>query len=259
MEIGSPTHGEVGRLRALYLDNMERILCNSIYPDASLQFLSEDGSYDAQSLRREGRDWPAVAHTMVGTRRMHQLRTCVEHVLADDVRGDLIETGVWRGGAAIMMRAVLAAYGVSDRTVWVADSFRGLPPPNPEKYPLDEGLNFVDYPDLSVSLESVQANFRKYDLLDDRVKFVEGWFSQTLSGIAATEFAIIRLDGDLYESTMDALTALYPKLSPGGFAIIDDYGAVAACKSAVHDYREAHGITETMEAIDWTGAYWRKR
>ncbi len=257
--MGLPTRGELARLRALYLDNMERILCNSIYPDPSLQFLSEDGSDDAESLRREGRDWPMVAHTMIGARRMAQLRTCVERVLADGVPGDLIETGVWRGGATIMMRAVLAAYGISDRLVWVADSFRGLPRPNPEKYPLDRGLNFVDYVELSVPLEDVKANFRKYDLLDDRVKFVEGWFSETLADIAATQFAVIRLDGDLYESTMDALTALYPRLAPGGFAVIDDYGAVAACRSATHDYRETHAITEPIEKIDWTGVYWRKR
>lgn len=238
---------------------MERILCNSIYPDPGLQFVSADGLDDAESLRREGRDWPIVAHTMIGLRRIHQLRSCVEQVLIDDVPGDLIETGVWRGGATIMMSAVLAAYGVSDRVVWVADSFRGLPAPNPDKYPHDEGLNFVDFAELSVSVEDVKANFRKYELLNDRVKFVEGWFSKTLHSIDAREFAVIRLDGDLYESTMDALTALYPRLSPGGFAIIDDYGAVAACKAATDDYRETNGIVEPVQTIDWTGVYWRKR
>jgi O-methyltransferase len=259
METAPATSGEVARLRALYLDNMERVLCNSIYPDPSLQFLSADGSDDAESLRREGRDWPTVAHTMIGARRIDQLRRCVEQVLDDDVAGDLIETGVWRGGATIMMNAVLEAYGISDRLVWVADSFRGLPRPNPARYPHDKGLDFADFTELSVPLEDVQANFRKYDLLNERVKFVEGWFSETLSGIAASEFVVIRLDGDLYESTMDALTALYPRLSPGGFAIIDDYGAIAACKAATHDYREMHGITEPVQEIDWTGVYWRKR
>src|SRR5665213_893317 len=127
METAPATSSEVARLRALYLDNVERVLCNSIYPDPSLKFVSADGSDDAEALRREGRDWPAVAHTMIGVRRINQLRRCVEQVLADGVAGDLIETGVWRGGATIMMSAVLAAYGISDRLVWVADSFRGLP------------------------------------------------------------------------------------------------------------------------------------
>jgi O-methyltransferase len=259
METDPAARSEVARLRALYLDNMERILCNSIYPDPSLKFLSTDGLDDAESLRCEGRDWPTFAHTMIGVQRINQLRRCVERVLADDVPGDLIETGAWRGGATIMMSAVLAAYGISDRLVWVADSFRGLPRPNPEKYPHDKGLDFVDFAELSVPLEDVKANFRKYDLLNDRVKFVEGWFSETLPSIAAREFAVIRLDGDLYESTMDALTALYPRLSSGGFAIIDDYGAIAACKAATHDYREMHGIIEPVQEIDWTGVYWRKR
>jgi O-methyltransferase len=69
---------------------------------------------------------------------------------------------------------------------------------------------------------------------------------------------VLRLDGDLYESTMDALTALYPKLSPGGYAIVDDYGAIPACRQAVHDYRDAHGITEPIQEVDWTGAYWQR-
>jgi len=259
METAPATSGELARLRALYLDNMERMLCNSIYPDASLQSLRAGDSDDAESLRREGRDWPAVAHTMIGVRRIQQLRGCVEQVLADGIPGDLIETGVWRGGATIMLSAVLAAYGVADRVVWVADSFRGLPRPNAEKYPKDEGLDFADFAELSVPVEDVRANFRKYDLLNERVKFVEGWFSETLSGVAASAFAVIRLDGDLYESTMDALTALYPRLSAGGFAIIDDYGAIPACKAATHDYREMHGIAEPVQEIDWTGVYWRKR
>ena len=70
--------------------------------------------------------------------------------------------------------------------------------------------------------------------------------------------ALLRLDGDLYESTMDALVHLYPKLEPGGYLIVDDYGDIPACRQAVHDYRSRHGITEEIEPIDWTGVFWRK-
>jgi O-methyltransferase len=72
------------------------------------------------------------------------------------------------------------------------------------------------------------------------------------------KLAILRLDGDLYQSTMEVLTALYPKLSAGGFCIIDDYGAIPACRQAVEDYRSANGIEETLVSIDFTGVYWRK-
>ena len=248
---------DVARLQAMYLDVMERILCNSIYGDASTFPDNARGTYDPQR-RNQGSDWPAQAHTMVGAIRLRHLRGCVERVLSDGVPGDFIETGVWRGGASILMRAVLAAYGVEDRLVWLADSFRGIPPPNPEKYPADAGLNFHEYSVFAVSLDEVKANFRAYGLLDDCVRFVEGWFADTLASIPADTFAIIRLDGDLYESTMVALDALYPKLASGGFVVVDDYGSLAVCRAAVDDYRERCGIDVPIGKIDWTGVYWRK-
>jgi O-methyltransferase len=210
-------------------------------------------------VRREGRDWPPTADTMIGLVRLRSLRDCVETVVRDGVPGDLIETGVWRGGASIMMRAVLAAYGVTDRTVHVADSFQGLPKPDVEQHPLDEGDRLWSEEVLAIPVAEVQRRFAHYGLLDDKVRFVEGWFNETLPKLDVDTFAILRLDGDMYGSTMDALTALYPKLAPGGFCIIDDYGAITACKAAVHDYRDANGIDEEIVQIDWTGALWRRR
>lgn len=241
----------------MYLDAMERILCNSVYGDAAIFPESTRGTY-VPELRDDGRDVPASAHTMIGARRLHHLRECAEQVLRDGVPGDFIEAGVWRGGASIMMRAVLAAYGVDDRLVWLADSFRGIPPPNPEKYPADAGMHFEHIAELAVPVHVVQENFRAHGLLDDRVRFVEGLFSDTLEHVPAREFAIVRLDGDLYESTLDALDALYPRLARGGFAIVDDYGAYPACRAAVEDYRTRHGIDDPIETIDWTGVFWRR-
>jgi O-methyltransferase len=246
------------RLRELYLGAMERILCNTIYGDVRIDPGPMKGTYDPE-VRQEGRDWPERAHTMIGARRLRHLRTCAERVLRDGVRGDFIETGVWRGGASIMLRAVLEAYGVDDRLVWLADSFRGLPAPNPDAYPADAGWHLEIYPELAVSVDEVKRNFRAHGLLDDRVRFVEGWFADTLRTVPATAFAIVRFDGDLYESTIDALEALYPRLSPGGFAIVDDYGGISACRAAVDDYRKRNGIDEPIETIDWTGIAWRKR
>ena len=99
----------------LYLDLMMRSLTDWLYDEF------------AEPVRTEGLDWPARAHTMVGMKRLANVRQCVEHVLSDGIPGDLIETGAWRGGTTIFMRAILKAHGVTDRTVWVADSFAGLP------------------------------------------------------------------------------------------------------------------------------------
>jgi O-methyltransferase len=208
-------------------------------------------------LRLDGRDWPAGAESMIGLKRMANIRECVEQVIADGVPGDLIETGVWRGGSTIYMRAILKAHDVTDRVVWVADSFEGLPEYD-GRYDADIGDQLYAAPELAISLEQVQDNFRRYDLLDDQVRFLKGWFSDTLPDAPIESLAVLRLDGDLYASTMDALDALYHRVSPGGFVIVDDYVAVPACAKAIHDFRDRHGITDPLETVDWTCVYWRK-
>jgi O-methyltransferase len=208
--------------------------------------------------REVGADLPASAETMVGAKRLQNLRSCVESVLRDGVPGDLVETGVWRGGASIFLRGLLAAHGVTDRVVWVADSFEGLPKPDAERYPADQGDDHWTRPELAVSLEQVQANFARYGLLDEQVRFLKGWFKDTLPTAPIEQVAVARLDGDLYESTTDALDALWPKVSAGGYVIIDDYGAIEACKAATDDFRAAHAITDELVQIDWTGHYWRR-
>lgn len=199
--------------------------------------------------------WPK---TMVGSVRLNNVEECIRSVLEAGVPGDLIETGVWRGGTAIFMRGALHAYGVTDRKVYVADSFAGLPPPDPEKYPADEGLNLHLWPGLVVSLEEVKANFARYGLLDEHVKFVQGWFRDTLPTLRGHTWSVLRLDGDLYESTMDALDNLYPGLAQGGWVIVDDY-EIPACAQAVNDYRQREGITEPIVHVDWTGICWQKQ
>ena len=209
-------------------------------------------------LRQVGKDWPSEAETMIGTARLDNLHTCARDVIQRGIPGDFIETGVWRGGATIFMRAVLKAFDVSDRKVWVADSFQGLPKPDAETYPADKGDKHWTHPELAISVEQVRANFARYGLLDEQVKFLVGWFRDTLPAAPIDRLALIRLDGDLYESTMDGLRNLYPKLSPGGYLIVDDFGCVKACKQAVTDFRAEHGITEPIREIDWTGVYWQR-
>jgi O-methyltransferase len=199
----------------------------------------------------------ACADSMIGIERMNNLQACVESVLQENIPGDLIETGVWRGGSCILMRGVLAAYGIKDRRVWVADSFAGLPPPDVEKYPADAGSRMHELTYLAVSQTEVAGNFEKYGLLDEQVVFLPGRFEATLPGAPIEKLAVLRLDGDMYSSTICSLQHLYPKLSSGGYCIIDDY-ALSACKQAVDDYRRQNNITAPLMAIDWTGHYWRK-
>ena len=250
------TESEFRYIRNLYLNLMQSLLQGRIYPEGSQELCTTRSSDDL--LREHGLDWPAQALTMIGVKRMANLRELVESVLVDNIPGDFIETGVWRGGACIMMRALLKAYDIVDRKVWVADSFAGLPPANETLYPADRGSNFNEYNEQVVPLEKVQANFRAYELLDDQVKFLKGWFKDTLPSAEIKQLALLRLDGDMYESTMDALTALYPKLSSGGYVIIDDYHIIPACKKAVEDYCRGHAIESEIIEIDGSGVYWRK-
>jgi O-methyltransferase len=267
-------------LEERYLDLMKRALTRLLFPDeryGEVDLGATSWQTPAKRLLRAmlrkrnlvvarrwdpqersvGLDWPEHGETMIGMARLNQLQVCVEDVLRSGVPGDLIETGVWRGGAAIFMRAILAAWGDRERKVWLADSFRGLPKPNVAAYPADDGLDFWKRPELAVSVEEVKENFRRYALLDDQVQFLEGWFRDTLPDAPISQLAVLRLDGDLYESTMDALSALYPKLSVGGYLIIDDF-AISACAQAVNDYRAAHSIAEPIHDIDGAGAFWRR-
>jgi O-methyltransferase len=242
--------------RQLFLDLLIKVLANTIYEDPSIH-PDNTGSFQSE-LRSKGLDWPAVAHTMVGVRRLENVRELAQRALDEGIPGDFIETGVWRGGCCILMRGVLAANGIKDRKVYAADSFAGLPPPNPQAYPSDEGLNLHLLKELAVSLDEVKNNFARYGLLDDQVVFVKGLFSDTLPSLNAGPFSLMRLDGDLYESTYVALQALYPKLSQGGFVILDDVNFIPPCRQAVMDYRSQEGITATMHEVDWSASWWQK-
>lgn len=207
--------------------------------------------------RNNGRDWPFFGYTMAGHRRLENVRSCVEDVLRNRVPGDLIETGVWRGGTSIFMCALLKCHGVTDRRVWLADSFEGMPKPDTDAHGPDAGddLSRVDY--LRVSLEQVQANLARFGLLDDQVRFLKGWFRDTLPGAPIERLAILRLDADLYDSTMDALRALYHRVSPGGYVIVDDYQSWRSCRKAVSDFRAEREIELEIKMIDQDGAYWQ--
>ena len=265
-------------VRTLYLDLLKRCLTNWIYRDSEWEKVAPTGAIERLLLKRSapkgtflarripfdpekrrlGQDWPSNAHTMIGLRRLDNLQYCLEHAISAGVQGDFMETGVWRGGATIFMRGVLKAHGIIDRIVWAADSFEGLPRPDPVTYPADEGDVHHGFDELRVSLETVRANFAAYGLLDEQVRFLKGWFRDTLPHAPVEQLAVLRLDGDMYESTMIALQSLYPKLSIGGYIIIDDY-CIKSCAQAVSDFRATNTISEEIKPIDGTATFWRKQ
>lgn len=203
------------------------------------------------------RNFTELAHTMIGTKRLDNIQYCIETVLDDKIPGDFIETGIWRGGACIFACGLLAAYGVTDRIIWAADSFEGVPKPTlPEDANFDLSADVL--PVLAVGYEQVKELFNRYGLLDEKVKFLKGWFKDTLQGAPIEKLSVLRLDGDLYESTMDALNPLYNKVQKGGFIIVDDYLDCPPCKRAVDEFREKYAINDPLITIDKQSVYWRK-
>jgi O-methyltransferase len=245
------------QLRRAYLELLKLALCDLTGISTISVGRAEDGvasrelTGDQLGVRVIGMDWPLQGLTMIGLERLDDLQRCVESVVCEGIEGDLIEAGVWRGGAAIMARATLDSLGAGDRMVWVADSFRGFP--GVERS--EDRWEQIDY--LSVPAGEVKANFERLGL-DGGVQFVEGYFAETLPALRDNRWSLIRLDGDTYESTLTALESLYPQLSVGGYLIVDDYGALRECRTAVDEFRAAHRIEEPFERVDWTCVRWRR-
>jgi O-methyltransferase len=221
---------------------------------AGYPLISKPFDYD---LRQRGYDWPAYAYTMVGRKRLDHLQDCLDTIKKEDISGDLVETGVWRGGVCIFMAGYLKVYGITNRTIWALDSFEGLPRPKPEEFPADKNDMHYKHKELQVSLESVRQNFQIFGLLNEKVKFVKGFFSDTAPKVPVHNIAILRLDGDMYESTMVVLKSLYSKVARGGFVIVDDY-ALKNCKMAIDDFMRENEINEQVSLVDQYSAFWRK-
>lgn len=244
----------IDHLRTAYLDLMRDSLIGRVNEDPALPASKVEGYKD--DYREQGWDWPSKAPSMIGARRMQNIRRECERVLREGVPGDFMETGVWRGGACMMMRAVLKAYGIADRRVLAADSFAGFPPPA-EGAP-DAGVELWANPAFAVPLDKVKAAFARYHLLDEQVVFLEGFFKDTLPNAPVAALAVLRLDGDMYESTWDGLANLYHKLSARGALIVDDYFLFEAQRQAVDEFRAAHGIVDPITQVDHFGGYWIK-
>jgi O-methyltransferase len=199
-------------------------------------------------------------YSMLPSIVMDNIKECLQDVIKNNIEGDFIETGVWKGGACIFAHHVIKSLG-SDKKVYVADSFEGLPKPNTDKCPVDSGDDHWTYDHLKVSLEQVKSNFEHFAPLDDSVVFIKGWFKDTMFPPPVEKLSVLRLDGDMYESTIDVLESLYPNLSVGGYCIIDDWG-LYRCRKAVEDYRKKYNIFDDIIVINPNFsvpcAYWKK-
>lgn len=259
-------HAEIERLRDLYITTVKRSVGDFLY-DFDDKFTRQNQTgfvrvdyqtgerreiTDYAELKHNGLIASNVAHTLIGMERLNQLQTAVETVLKENIPGDFIETGVLRGGACVFMRALLKAYGDTQRKVWVADSFQGFPERQTGR------RENAEVEAWAASLEAVQQVFANYELLDEQVQFLPGWFCDSLPQAPVETLSILRLDGDLYISTRDALQFLYPKVAVGGYVIIDDYYAFDECRAAVREYRKAHGIKTALVRVDPVCVYWRK-
>lgn len=267
-------------LHSRYLELLKRALVNWIYPEHELQvsylqgdqvasdrlarsrYLRDISQIEADKfaelLEKKKHGFVTVlSHTLIGLRRLNHLEYCAREIFARGIPGDFFEAGVCQGGASIFLRALQVVWGQEQRRVWAADSFEGLPPATAIQ---DEGLDFTEsnYPWLAFSQERVEDHFRRYDLWSDNVRLVKGWFNETLPDLDCGPLSLLRLDADLYQSTMDVLTNLYDKVVPGGFVVVDDYGAFEACRLAIDEFRLERNIQAPLKWIDWSGVYWRK-
>ncbi|MET1112467.1 MAG: PqqD family peptide modification chaperone [Allosphingosinicella sp.] len=270
-------------LRSRYLSLLKRAVGNLLYPELELliEHLEQgSGGLSGAELQRFQRDIAErqpeafarllagkhqgtgplrFAHTMIGLFRLSNIERCAERIFAERIPGDFLEAGVCKGGAAIFMRGLQVAHGESARKTFVVDSFEGVPPSDPAR---DAGyglhLEEARFPWLACSEETVRDHFSRYDLLDPNVVFVKGWLADSLPGAAIGPLALLRVDVDLYSSTLECLELLYDKLVVGGFVIVDDYGFLRCCRDAVDEFRARRGVSEPIQWIDGSGIYWRK-
>eukprot|EP00537_Pseudo-nitzschia_pungens_P000053 CAMPEP_0172370636 /NCGR_PEP_ID=MMETSP1060-20121228/38711_1 /TAXON_ID=37318 /ORGANISM="Pseudo-nitzschia pungens, Strain cf. cingulata" /LENGTH=336 /DNA_ID=CAMNT_0013095965 /DNA_START=268 /DNA_END=1281 /DNA_ORIENTATION=+ len=248
----------------MYLEMMKGLLSGTAFGRAELTVYPQAGQVKLKTHplnienRKNGLDFTFLGDTMTGWARLDNVYDLLRNVTRNNIKGDYIETGVWRGGSSIFAKAALRALEPnSGRVSYVCDSFHGLPPGDKSLNVKDKGWN--DWPYLSVSSDIVANNFIKYGLLDATVVFAKGFFNETMPLLRnQIEFlSIMRLDGDMYESTVDVLYNLYDKLSIGGYAIIDDWYGFPA-KTACLDFFEVHGINPTIVTIDIVSVYWQK-
>ena len=219
-----------------YLELMKIILNNYIY-------LGTDNSVWNSSYYSDSK-WNiprcCLPHTLCSRSQLDFLEVVMTNLLKSQVPGDYIEVGVWRGGISIFMKAFLKENNQSRKNVWVVDTFSGIPKTrNHYKYKDNIVDNWEDR--WVATLDEVQENFRRYNLLDTKVRFIVGALSSTLKNPPFRKISLARIDVDSYESYIDVLTLIYPYIVNGGCIILDDWH-LPSCQAAVMDFRRDNQI-----------------
>lgn len=251
------------RARLAYLSLMKSVVSGLVYgafeKSVNLFPNKQYKVVEANSTKRiAGEEFPYLGETMIGMKRLDSLQDLLISVLSANIAGDVMETGIWRGGTSIFMSAVLQAYHQQQsRRIFACDSFRGLPPGNASLHPGD--LHWDDLSYFSVDSVTVAKNFYRYQLLNEHVIFAKGFFNVTMPALVpiVNKLALLRLDGDIYESTADVLYHMYDKLSLGGILILDDWFDFPA-QQACLDFFKVHKINPKIIPIDKFSVYWVK-
>lgn len=200
--------------------------------------------------------------TMTGYDRLHALIEAVRYTVRNGIDGAYVECGVWRGGSVMAIIRALQREAITDRDVFLYDTFEGMNAPGAEDVsvhgkPAEEELRETTRAEganiwcLS-PLEDVQTNVLRMGYPRERIHFVKGLVEETIPGTMPDRIALLRLDTDWYESTRHELEFLFPLLAPGGVLIIDDYGHWLGQRKAVDEYIAAHGLSMFMHRIDYT-------
>jgi O-methyltransferase len=204
-----------------------------------------------------------VNATMTSAERMYALWQATRHVIATGVPGALVECGVWRGGSSMVMAHTMLTIGVSDRELWLYDTFEGMP--LPEEADKDfMGVQAADHLTAAAgdrddpvvayaSLDEVRANVQTVGYPAELVRYVVGQVEHTIPAQAPSEIALLRLDTDWESSTRHELEHLWPRLAVGGVLIIDDYGHWSGARQAVDGYFAARDDAPLLARVDYTG------
>lgn len=208
-------------------------------------------------------------HTLLSYERAVTLYQQARYLEETRVGGAFVECGVYKGGAVGILAIANLEHGARRRELHLFDSFQGLPEPsrrdgarNLAKAEATSGRSLDGAGALvpvewdRAAREDCERLFTKLGYPSEHLHYHEGWFQQTLAmGSSIGDIALLRLDGDWYESTKVCLEALYPYVVPGGFVVIDDYGHHEGCRAAVDEYLAGQGIQAYLHHIDYTGRY----
>ena len=215
-------------------------------PKPKTKPLPADYDDEAKEIIRAVRPW-----TMTGADKIYALIQAVRYVARHRIPGDVVECGVWRGGSMQAVARTLLSAGDTTRDLHLFDTYEGMPPPTDrdvrrsDERTADELLATESRDESKVwavaTLEDVKDGFSRLPYPAERVHFVKGKVEDTIPSHAPEQISILRLDTDWYESTKHELEHLYPRLSPGGVLLLDDYGYWEGAREAVDEFLEQSG------------------